>query len=101
MNAERRPGQGAAIATADVPAPTVGEPTDTRPVLPYLRHDQHLGCPAGCQLDHHECGLETRPTPSLACGSVDHERYCSTRSIEWLRWAGTHGCPCRFDEAMA
>lgn len=28
-----------------------------------------LGCPAGCPLDHHECGVgEPIPTPKRTCG---------------------------------
>ena len=69
--------------------------------LAHREHEQGLGCPAGCGSDGHECGVHDRATPHLVCGSVEAERYCSTKSIEWLRWAGVHGCPCQLGEAIA
>lgn len=115
MNAERRPGQRAASEAAGGPETTVRHPADRRPL--------RLGPPCGCPVrGRHEepCSLAVQELPAvvnLRCDWVREAnlydpsglairvlpcdgRTCTTKSVEWLVWAGTtYGCPCALREA--
>lgn len=73
-------------------------PSSTDVLLPREAAELALGCPAGCAVGEHSCGVGQPVSLRIPCGSADHERLCSTKSIEWQVWAGTHGgCPCHVE----
>lgn len=89
--AERRP-----TLSDEAPSEVIAATTTRVRHITWLRldrHDRRLGCPAGCPLDHHECGVDE---PLEVIDPAPCTGVCHSKTVDELRYAGERygACPC-------